>query len=1253
MKRFTVYLVFLSVILISLQGCNKLKSLLPEYLTPSTENPYMKQTEIKKSQFRKSDGSLRTFLCGWAAVNESGYLGESAIYNFNQAFHCNVEFEIMENELVGKQVNPSYPNDSSMWEVLITIPIRNHFYLEPAKDQYGRDTNEIIKNSSRSHWSARPYMELDFSGVSIKQKMFDLASESISIDIYDVREIEWDFDKNFFAFTISTTLNKGYRSGQIDYRFNFLEFEHDPNFKKTPYDSKNAKHINVLHVFGKKMDGINSVLYAGKWDLSERHDIYLNDVPEKYVPVVEEVLRLWNEAFIEIGALRENDYRTCKSGFFVNRKKLKYSFDLRYPAITWVKDKRVSRYSPIGIAISSADVRNGKMLWGAVNIYAGSVETYLRRFMPSSAEESSEGNLQMDISRIIPLNRKISMPPGMKKIAVSDLSYYERELSDFLSTEGIFSAHKGAINIEKISGSLNVDTASINNSASFNSSDAGNIKEQRLNNIIENINSERQISQASKDIIADFNNIVDSKHTDMNNLVSLYESENLSSPYGMDQYYFKSSKKLSSEEDLRNMLSHLNQGNIKKFAMNRTIVSDQDVLIADIMPSWRAMIVKEGVDEEKVLRAFYKNTIAHEFGHFFNLGHNFKDNILPDPEKVPSYVYNSLKSKANAENNYTNMSTVMGYIHAYTEIALKEEDVKPGFHDLAVLRYIYKGEYPTFRREKGIPSEEEEFTYFKVRKDGVIPAQTRDTATGKIYNLAYLPACNDFDANFSLDPECNRFDYGSDAETIVESYINSITDNIVQTSVALTDARGGYSFEREFNLSYTAWEKLGRVRLFYDKMRRDYDAEIREISNDEESLYEFSSACRLELEDIKNKKLKDIFTRKPGLKKLCAVNGKIIEKMTGFMSNSPLVDYTVYDFDEGISQGGFVAGDAEGDWSKVFGTWKILTNFPLKIATLATLTEARPHFVVSYRCGCGAMSFYPAPVYSYLLDKDAGYSYSSLYPKEFTEAISKTVENNVQLANISGGYSTVGKSVLNLGYMLYRNKLSNDSKKFSENYISTIRNQDKFNFGLVAVILKAVKHHDYPDRATKFTAKVYDFRSGKEVDASEVYILPGGEIIARAENVFLYPITKLKFFSNDSAYVFAYQFDYKKEPGDILFERSVKKGLKDMHDNLLNTCTVGSEGPGGKKNGLETFFGSEEFKGFKIPEGIVKNHKYDEFLLSIEENFEDYYKSDKYKGNRPKRETCLEAKRGLGLIVSTAALINGHWLPEVKDFIQW
>src|SRR5690606_2456408 len=119
-------------------------------------------------KFTLQGAQPKTFACGWAPEEENGRWGWVYTHNYNYADHCNLQFKLYERKLVGRLVNPSFPNDPEKWEEVVEIPINNHFYYESARDAYGRDTSAKSENSARSHWEARPWMSLDLSRIQIK-----------------------------------------------------------------------------------------------------------------------------------------------------------------------------------------------------------------------------------------------------------------------------------------------------------------------------------------------------------------------------------------------------------------------------------------------------------------------------------------------------------------------------------------------------------------------------------------------------------------------------------------------------------------------------------------------------------------------------------------------------------------------------------------------------------------------------------------------------------------------------------------------------------------------------------------------------------------------------------------------------------------------------------------------------------------------------------------------------------------------------
>ena len=155
------------IILSVITGCNLKK--------PVTEAPMPDAQNISKDFFVDPKTNVaRTFIFGMQSETEVGWLGERWITHGAQMVdHANIVFDVQENALVGKLVNPSFPNTPEKWEIALKIPIKAHYYFEKKKDEFGRESNEYIENSSRSHWSARPYMKLDLAGISFYKSSFE------------------------------------------------------------------------------------------------------------------------------------------------------------------------------------------------------------------------------------------------------------------------------------------------------------------------------------------------------------------------------------------------------------------------------------------------------------------------------------------------------------------------------------------------------------------------------------------------------------------------------------------------------------------------------------------------------------------------------------------------------------------------------------------------------------------------------------------------------------------------------------------------------------------------------------------------------------------------------------------------------------------------------------------------------------------------------------------------------------------------
>jgi hypothetical protein len=285
------------------------------------------------------------------------------------------------------------------------------------------------------------------------------------------------------------------------------------------------------------------------------------------------------------------------------------------------------------------------------------------------------------------------------------------------------------------------------------------------------------------------------------------------------------------------------------------------------------------------------------------------------------------------------------------------------------------------------------------------------------------------------------------------------------------------------------------------------------------------------------------------------------------------------------------------------------------------------------------------------------FSYSSLYPREHTEIVAANVKNNMKFVSLDQSERTsMGPSIMSLSWMNSMGEMgNNDAALFPPQYIERIRSQQKFDFSIVAIVLKGRLKENTTNIYDGYDGTVYDANAGngREVPLTNAYILPGGQAFISAPSMFLFPITRFVPYSDSEGYLFAYKLNFTRDPSDPLSDYSLKTDLKEIHDRLVNACVMGTDGT---NNGLSQYFNGNvaDFKGFKMPSGLARSEtgsERKEFLDSIEEAYRSYYSTDKFS-SKPKVETCQESLRGLGLIISSAAITNGFWLPEVMDYIQ-
>lgn len=1211
----------------------------------AAETPAPNEQVVDKSFFQDPTGQPKTFACAWAPDVSKGDLGENVLTPLvNMSQHCNIEFEITQSYLVGRMINPSYPDDRTRWKEAIKIPIRKHFYYEQAKDSHGRETNQWVENDQRSHWSARPKMTLDLSGLDI-QEGFSGGLEKYQIT--SVEEIEWDTKSGFLGFSINTIhphLLNPWSDYQGRFRVNFMAFKHDPTFQKVPYNQENSRFMNVLHVMGRMIEGVEPELFASHWDVRQTHKIYLNGVPKELESTVAGAIYKWNRAFQEAQVVPAGQLV-----FTPVIRPMKHVIDMRYPAINYIADRRIAYSAPLGVGIAVADVRNGKILWGTVTMFGGAIEGYINAYTPGASSSTGAASaVTADSSALSPIKSLLALlPQSFQPIeALTQLGYAPRAqlLQNFKADHQNFLNQEVAAlsrsNADTSKGDLNALKAQL---ANFQSSDPS------LNQVVADLQSStNQELLKSNEFF---------KATTVPRLVNNSASDTSSSAADLAT--------AQNNPELAKILSE--QESAKKQA-----------LVNAMSPQGHSFFIEEGLTLEnlggsllnsparqnrtypEMLESVIMHLALHEFGHLIGLGHQFKENIVPEAGSVPSRYVKELAAKATEENGFSNSTTVMGYRSGHTEMQVPASELKPGPHDELVLRYIYSGKYAAY------DDKADDWVFTTVPPSGKIPVYSNvSDKQGHVRSLrtSYFPQCNDFEASWGTDPFCNRWDSGTTAVDLAKSYFEFLSDNLLFSlySVAGGGSNANYVENRLWSM---ALNSFSRTRLFYDEMRRRLRSEPHlkplwdRLRADQSALLEFSSACQKSDPtgaSVSSPILREIFQDK-GIVDLCRANALVLNEFKFYM-NLPASDYTRIDHTNHYVSGGYLAGDSIRNYGHAIGSWYQMTNLPLKFAALYTATASTPFNL-----------YYGWLIPNWAYDNEENrYSYSTLYPKEYTQLISDTVNHNMRFAATGmDDTTTMGRSILAAGGLLQQQRYTtNDPARLPRRYNALIEQQSQFAYGMVAVLVNAVtpdpSEKVEPDHYKKFTASIYDFFTGKNTTARDVFILPQGQILVWANGMFIYPITKIKFTDdpngNVSGYVIAYKVSYDSEVDDPLKTISVKSALREQHDGILANCVKGFD-----SNGLISYFSANnpDFKGFKIQPGIAQEigqERIGKFYQSIDEEFAKYesLNNSKIPPHYPIKSmqtVCDEAMRGVGQVSAAAALINGFWLGITQAYIE-
>ena len=1196
----------------------------------SPEHPYASPARVQKTFFENYNEKgqrtgFKTFFAGWAPESSSGDLWH-AVYHMNHASHVNLQFEVTESFLIGRKINPTYPNNRERWETIVRIPITKHFYYEQDKDARGRETNNFIENDRRSDWSARPYINLDLQRAQFANWDVGVMGGSKLAASEAIEDIEWDLDKGFLGFSLTHSnwfqTWYGAMTEQAKVRVNFLRFESDATFKSTPFDVRNAEFVNILHVLGKQIDGDASKqeLYAAKWDTRKKTPIYLHGFPEQYVDIGKQSIELWNDEFERIGHGRPFEVRISKR---------KYAFDLRESSIIWIDDRRISMAAPLGVSQTIADVKNGKMLWTGITMWGGILHEMVNNYSPYTAE-ANPGTAESKFKGV-----------------QTGLLFAKKNPLDTLKVapEGLFFS-PGVSAISEELKRLNPFKVSDKSELAQLATEQGRILDSRLKQFqMQNMSAQTLTKQKGSDFLQ---NLI--------SMPTLQESMEQLKPEGkalMNSYMSQTTQQEAFKKMAQYLKGQHNHG--------ASSAHDAEFRFEDVAREWQQSIQSNQLDKVQVTKNVVKMIVLHELGHSMGLGHNFKENILPERGTVPDkYLdgykdnYKNAKSKDRiglktaAERDYTNYSTVMGYPSGHTEVRLTDKEILPGPHDQLVLEYIYNRRYPIYAKDS---TGKEDFEFEKIPESGIIEKQL--VKNGKTYAPGFFPQCNDTDASFNLDPYCNRFDRGHDAQTLVQNYFDDFDSNLLAELTAFTNTvKGSNPESAEGRLWMRSLNTFSRVRPFYDLMRLKYKEDFTKLTKGTpqevtRNLQEFSEAClkASKGQTIENPALSQLLTnpKKKELLNLCLATSTMLKRAERLMQ-LPGPDSTIVNYFDRNSIGSISGGDASLR-ADLFGKWKDLARLPIKFSALLTTTTVNPF--VNYHGWLLTL-----PMYS---DAQSSFHISTFYPKEYISSIASTMRNNLTISSsVSEQNTKIGRAIFALGHLIQNNYFSNDSLHVPKTFLDEIRRQTRYDYSLVIVAIKPYDERG-EEIARSFSGTVQGLFSSSQEALESVYLYTSNRVIFRPPvSSLLYPVTELRWISDTSGIFFAFKLNYSDQTNENLQVSNIRSDLQTLLKASLDNCI---NGPGQTQNGLAAFFNSnskEIFPGFTFPKTIaVKETDRDRFKNSLQEQFQRYYNNDmKLFTVAPHPEQCEAAINAQNLIVMAASAMNGLYFPEVYDYME-
>ena len=272
-------------------------------------------------------------------------------------------------------------------------------------------------------------------------------------------------------------------------------------------------------------------------------------------------------------------------------------------------------------------------------------------------------------------------------------------------------------------------------------------------------------------------------------------------------------------------------------------------------------------------------------------------------------------------------------------------------------------------------------------------------------------------------------------------------------------------------------------------------------------------------------------------------------------------------------------------------------------------------------------------------------------------SVAEGVQKNLRFSTLGDAEnSNIGKSILFLGMLMDQFNQSNDTIRVNYDLFEKIKEQSRYDYTVGAIIIQPSEGVQNLLKTKSLQAKFYDFRTGQNSSVGSVYLLPQGGFVVLDNNNFYYPIGKLVFSSNNIQIAIAYRTSYSNYIKDPLSSHSVKQLLREKFDAINRLCIDGALNGKSEGNGLRSFFNmaNTSFEGFSLPNKLTEEgaSSIESYNRSLELAYETYLNDPKYEKNKPILKNCYEAVRGTGMILATAAILNGHFTPMLVEGME-